>query len=214
MECQTRYLAAHRVKARQHDCLGGIVHDNLYARRGLKSADVATLAADDAALDLVVVDMEHCHRVLDGSFCGHTLNRLYNDALCLFCCGHLGIVHDVVDVTCGCGLCLILERLHEFLLGFLSRETGDFHQFLLSLAVKMLDFRIAALKNLLAVVEVVLDGFEFLLAARLFSLLLIELELTLFETGLVGLGFLHTLVGRTLGIADYLHLFLFCLEDF
>ena len=50
---QTRDFAAYGIEAREDDSLGGVVDDDLDARRGLQSADVAALAADDAALDLV-----------------------------------------------------------------------------------------------------------------------------------------------------------------
>ena len=46
-------LAADRVEAREDDRLGGVVDDEVHAGRLLEGADVAALAADDAALHLV-----------------------------------------------------------------------------------------------------------------------------------------------------------------
>ena len=46
-------LAAHRVEGAEHDRLGGVVDDDVDAGRRLERADVAALAPDDAALELV-----------------------------------------------------------------------------------------------------------------------------------------------------------------
>ena len=46
-------LAAHRVEAGDDDRLGRVVDDDVDAGEGLEGADVAALAADDAALHLV-----------------------------------------------------------------------------------------------------------------------------------------------------------------
>ena len=78
----------------------------------------------------------------------------------------------------------------------------------------MIHLDIAALKKLLAVFEADPEVLKLLLAARLFPLLLIELDLALFETGLVCLRLLHALSGRTFGVTDYLHFFLLGLEEF
>ncbi len=102
-------LAAHGVKSRQHDGLGGIVDDNLDAGGRLQGAYVAAFAADNAALDLVGVDVEDGDRVLDGSLGGDALDGLHHDALGLLVGGHFGLVHDVVDVRCGRGLGLVAE---------------------------------------------------------------------------------------------------------
>ena len=54
LECDARNLAAHRIEARQDDSLRRVVDDEVDARQRLERADVAALAADDAALHLVV----------------------------------------------------------------------------------------------------------------------------------------------------------------
>ncbi len=118
MEREARDLAAHGVEARKHNGFGCVVDDDLDACRGFEGTDVAAFAADDAAFDLVGVDMEHCHRVFDGGFCRHTLNALDNNAFCFLVGRHLRIVHDVVDIGCGGSLCLVFERLDEFFSGF------------------------------------------------------------------------------------------------
>ena len=121
MERQAGDFAAHRVEAGEHDGLGGIVDDNLNACSGLKGADVAALAADDAALDFIAVDMEHRHGILDCGFGSNALDCLNHDTLGLLVGRHPGFVHYFVHILGGSRFGLVLERLHEFLLGFLRR---------------------------------------------------------------------------------------------
>ena len=59
MECQTRYLAAHGVKTRKDNCLGGVVDDDFNTGGSLESTDIAAFATDDAAFDFIGVDVEH-----------------------------------------------------------------------------------------------------------------------------------------------------------
>jgi len=121
MERQAGYLAAHRVEAGEHDGLGGVVDNDFNAGSGLKGADVAALAADDAALDFVAVDVEHRHGILDCGLGGNALDCLNHDTLGLLVGRHLGFVHYFVHILGGSRFGLVLERLHEFLLGFLRR---------------------------------------------------------------------------------------------
>ena len=53
LEREAGDLAAHAVEAREHDRLGRVVDDEVDAGDLLEGADVATLAADDAALHVV-----------------------------------------------------------------------------------------------------------------------------------------------------------------
>lgn len=59
MQGEARDFAAHGVEAREYDCLGGVVDYDLNACCSFESTDVAALAAYDAALDLVGIDVEH-----------------------------------------------------------------------------------------------------------------------------------------------------------
>ena len=65
--------------------------------------------------------MEHGHGVFDGGLGGDTLYRLHDDALRLLVGGELRFIHDVVDIACRSGFCLVFERLHEFVFSFFSR---------------------------------------------------------------------------------------------
>ena len=53
---EARDLAAHGVEAAEHDGVGRVVDDQVDAGGGLEGADVAALAADDAALHVVAGD--------------------------------------------------------------------------------------------------------------------------------------------------------------
>ena len=100
VQCKTCNLAAYRVECAQYDCLRCIVNHDFHTSCSLKGADVTALATDDAALHLVVVNVEHCHRVLDGCLCGNALDGLYHNLLRLLVRCHLGVVDDVIDVRC------------------------------------------------------------------------------------------------------------------
>ena len=114
---QTRDFAAYGIEAREDDGLGGVVDDDLDARCGLQGADVAALAADDAALDLVALDVEHRHGVFDGRLGRHALNRRHDDAFGLFRGGQFGLFDRFVDVGGGFGLGLGLHVLDQDVLG-------------------------------------------------------------------------------------------------
>ena len=53
LQREPAHLAAHRIEARQQHRLRRVIDDQIDAGDGLEGADVATLAADDAALHLV-----------------------------------------------------------------------------------------------------------------------------------------------------------------
>ena len=59
-------LAADRVEAREDDCLRRVVDDQVDAGELLEGADVAALAADDAALHVVAGDVNDRHGGLGG----------------------------------------------------------------------------------------------------------------------------------------------------
>ena len=53
MQGQAGYLAADRIEGAEQDGVRSVVHHNFYAGSGLQGADVAALAANDAAFNLV-----------------------------------------------------------------------------------------------------------------------------------------------------------------
>ena len=117
---EARYLATHRIKAREDNRLGGVIHDDLNAGSSLKSANITTLSTDYTTLDLITVDMEHSHRILYCGLRGKTLYRLHDYTLSLLVGCHLRLVHYVMDICCGSSLCLILETFYKLLLCLLA----------------------------------------------------------------------------------------------
>ena len=109
---QTRYLAAYGVKSRERDCFRRVIHDDLHTCSCFQRTDVSSLATDDTTFDFVILNMED----RNGTFCrglrSYTLDGLNDDFLRLFVGLETCIVHNLVDVRHGSGLCLVLESLH------------------------------------------------------------------------------------------------------
>src|SRR5579872_2933258 len=80
LERDPRDFAPDRVVARDHDRFGRVVDDDIDAGGGLDGADVAPLAANDAALHLVVGQRQHRDRALGDEFAGQPLDCDRDDA--------------------------------------------------------------------------------------------------------------------------------------
>ncbi len=181
---QTGNLAAHRVKARQDDGLGGVVDDDLDACGSLQGAYVASLTADNAAFDLVVVDVEHGDGILNGRLGGYALNGLDDDALGLLVGGELSIVHDVVDVaSCSC-LGFVSEALDQLLLSFIGTETAHVLKGVAYGLLQAVNLLLAVVKHLALKVNIGLEVVQLVAFALHLALLLVELHLALLELGL------------------------------
>ena len=75
LERQPRELAPDAVEGRQHDRVRRVVDDEVDAGQVLQRADVASLAADDAALHVVRRQLHDGHRRLRGVAGGQPLHR-------------------------------------------------------------------------------------------------------------------------------------------
>ena len=71
-----RDLAAVRIEARQDDRARRVVDDEIDAGGELERADVAALASDDAALEIVARQVDDRDRRLDGVLAGAALDGL------------------------------------------------------------------------------------------------------------------------------------------
>ena len=121
-------LAAHRVEAGEHHGLGRVVDDEVDAGEVLQGADVAALAADDAALHVVGRQRHHRHGGVGHVAGGRALDADGEDVLGppvalvpgLFLDGphHLG--HVVPD--------LVLGALEDDLAAWSLRQPGDLFQ--------------------------------------------------------------------------------------
>ena len=186
MECQSGHLTPHGVEARKDDGLGRVVDDDLDARSGLQRADVTPFAADDAALDLVRIDVKDGDGVLDGGLCGHALDGLDDHLFGLHVGRHLGLLHDLVDVRCGVGFGFVLERLDEALFGFASGESGDGLQVYDLLLVHLFQVQLTLLDQLGLIVQVLLQDVGLGELTLQLLLALAEAQLVLLELGLDG----------------------------
>ncbi len=209
---QTRDLAAHGIESREDDRLGRVVDDDLDAGRGLQSADVAALAADDAALDLVALDVEHRHGVLDGRLGRHALDRGYYDALGLLRGRELGLLDRLVDVGGRLALGLGLHVLHEDVLGVLGAHARDLLQTHVLLALHLVDLLLLVLDDLELVLQLLLQ--TVVLAELVVELALLVLEVLLdLARALLALGdLLVALIDLTVVLALELHELLLGLE--
>ena len=187
MQCQASDLAAHRVKSRQHDSLGRVINHDLDACCSLQSTDITALTTDDATLNFVIINMEHRHSILDRSLGSDTLDGLDDDALGLFVGSHLGIIHDIVDVTCRIGLSLILERLDQFLLSLIGRQAAHVLKRVANALLHLVDILLALVKHCHLVLDIHLQALDLIAAALEFALLLVEGHLTLLQFGFAGL---------------------------
>ena len=138
-ERDARDLAAHRIEARQDDGFRRIVDDEVDARQRLERADVAALAADDAALHLIVRQCHDRHRRLGDMVGGAALDGDGEDVagfLVRFVPRLLLVLLDLHGL-------LVLEFLfrlgHEDVLRFVGRETRDALELRLLLFMHLVD---------------------------------------------------------------------------
>ena len=210
---QTGDLAAHGVESRKDNRLGGVVDDDLDARRGLQSADVAALSADDAALDLVALDVEYRHGILDGRFGRYTLDRRDDDALGLFRGRHLRLFDRFVDVGGGFGLGLGLHVFDQDVLGIFRTHARDLLQTGVLFALHLIDLLLLVFEDLQLVLHLLLEPVvvaEFVLQ---FALLVLQVLLDLLGA-LLALGdLLVAFVDLTVVFALELYELLFRLKD-
>jgi hypothetical protein len=79
LERELRHLAPDPVEGREDDGLRRVVDDEIDAGEVLEGADIAALAADDAALHVVRGQLDHGHRCLGGVARRHPLERVGNE---------------------------------------------------------------------------------------------------------------------------------------
>jgi len=109
MQRQPRYLASDRVESGKNYCLGGVIHYYLHPRCSLKSPDIPSFTANDAALDLIRVYMEYGYGVFNCRLCCNTLYGHKHNTLCLLCGSHLSIIKNLIDVRHGVGARFLLQ---------------------------------------------------------------------------------------------------------
>ena len=181
MERQTADFTTHRIESGNHNGFWRIVNHNFNACGCFQSTDITSFATNDAAFNLVVVDMEHCHAVFNGGFRCNALDGLNHDALGFLVGRHFCVVHDFVDIRLGIGAGFILQRIHQTLLGFLCRQTAEFFQFLALFELHLLQLLFLGFQELGMSIELVLRVVEFNFAFSQVFLLLRKTHFALLE---------------------------------
>src|ERR1700680_1462376 len=167
----TTLSSAPRVERAEHDRLGGVVDDHVDAGRGLKGADVAALASDDPALELIGGQMHDGDRCLAALLRGLTLHGGDEDlaALCGRFLADLGL--GLTDPLGDLGAELPPDAAHD--LGaslWLGKRRhalelpGDGCPLILDRLAERLQFRLAPGQPLFVGVELAEPSFETFLA--------------------------------------------------
>ena len=172
LECDARDLTAHRVEARQDDGLRRVVDDEVDARQRLERADVAALAADDAALHLVVRQRDDRDRRLRDVVSRAALDGRRENLAGLLVRLIFRLLLVLLDFHGFLMLELFLCLSHEDGLRLVGRETGDalklsllLGMYLVDGLLRLVDARLLACELLL----LLLDGLE--LAVKVLLLL-------------------------------------------
>ena len=116
-------LASIRIEARQDDCAGCVVDDELDARRDLERPNVASLSTNDATLEVVTGQVDDRDRCLDRVLGRAPLDRLGDDLLRLLGGGFPRLVLEPFHEVRGVAACIRLELTQQDLLGLVRRHT-------------------------------------------------------------------------------------------
>ena len=213
MQRQTGDLAAHGVEAAQDDRFGRVVDDDLDAGSRFQRTDVAPLAADDAALDLVALDIEDRHGVLDGRLGGHALNRGDDDPLGLLRGRQLGLLDRLVDVGGRIALGFGLHVLDQDVLGILRTHARNLFQTRVLLLHQAVDLLGLMFQQLPLRFHLLFEPFVLAQAVLQFALLIQQVGLDLLGALLALRELLVALVDLTVVVAFELNEFLLGLEN-
>src|SRR5215211_1187150 len=124
LEGEPSDLAAYPVEAGEQHRARGVVDDEVDAGEGLERADVAALAADDAALQLVGAQLDHGHGRLHRVTARHSLHDRGEDAARPAVGVALRLLLDLADEARALVAQLVLELPHQDLLGLARGEAG------------------------------------------------------------------------------------------
>ena len=122
LERNFRNLAAHRIKAREHDCLRRVVDNQFHTGQLLEGANVSALAADDATLHLIARQLYHRDRGLGDAVRRTALNRAHDILFRLLVGLFLGTVLKVANQFRLVVLHIVLDRAEQKLLRLLDRK--------------------------------------------------------------------------------------------
>ena len=167
LESHASRLATDRVEARENNRLGGIVNDKRNTGNLLKGTDIAPLATNDTALEVIGGNVNGSHRDLAGLVGSAALNRGGNDLPGSF----VGLGANIL-LALAENLSLLANRLRPHavkklsvsllagktcdalkLRGVLGLERIEVDLALIKLALKARELMIAAIERLIATIE-------------------------------------------------------------
>ena len=125
LERHARGLPADRVEAGEHHGLGGVVDDDVDARRGLERADVPALPADDPALHVLARQREDADAGLCGLLGRDPLDRDRDDLAGPLLALLAGALLDLADLRHRAPLGLVDHLGSELLPGLGGRHPRD-----------------------------------------------------------------------------------------
>ena len=207
---EPRGLAAHAVEAREHDGLGRVVDDEVDAGDVLEGADVAALAADDAALHVVGRQVDHRDGGLGDVVGGGALDAQREDvagaAVGLAARLFLDLAHELGHLVAG----LVLGLLEQHVLGLRGAQPGDALELDHRLVVRVVELvgdalavGVAVAQRLLAAVLLGAARVELLLALQQALLGLADLFATVAQLGLdLAAHLVHLFLGLEAGLLD------------
>ena len=130
LQRETGNFPPHRVKAGDGDGLGRVVDDQIAAGQGFDAADVASFAADDAALHFVVGEGDDGNGDFTGVVRGTALNGRRDDLTGAVVGLFLVLGLDFLDLHGHLMRDVVLDVFNQIGFGFVYGETGDLFQHL------------------------------------------------------------------------------------
>ena len=183
-------LAPDRLERADHDRLGGVVDDQVDARRGLQGPDVAALPPDDAALEVVGGELDDRDRRLHHRVGGEPLDR-HPDVVAGLLGRLLGrLLLDPPHEPRGLDPRLVLDRSDEVALGVGGGQARDLLQPALLLLDHLEGVGVGLFDPLLGVGQAPLLAGELLVALLLLGELAVEVLFLLGDPLLEGGHFL------------------------
>ena len=194
-------LPADGVKAGDGDGLRRVVDDQVHPGQGLQGADVAALAADDAALHLVVGQGDHRHRGLGHMVGGAALDGQRDDLPGLGVRLVLEPGLDLLDLHGGLVGHVGLQLVKQVGLGLLGGKAGDLLQLGHLLLLELFGLRLGGLQLGETVGQMLFLLLHVLRLAVQVLFLLLQPALLLLQVGAALFLFLFVLVA---GLQDLL----------
>ena len=204
-ECQTCDFTANRIERGQGDRLGRIVDDEVYAGKGFQRADVASLAADNAALHLVVRQRNNRNGRLGYLIGGTALDCGRDDLTGSLLALVLQALIDLAQLD-GCIVgCFVFNGLDEHIACFVAGHAGNLFQLFYLLELDALEFFLFLLACVQLAAKVIILAVEHIA-------LLVQCFLALNQAALKLLGLIAAFLQLAVGFDTLLVDFVLCLE--